>query len=233
MFSIQDEIAREVVKALKVRLLGEEETRLAKRYTENVEAYNVYLQGRNFWNTRVSTNLYKSVGYFEKALENDPNYALAYAGLADSYSILGNNMFLPPDESYPKAKEFARKALEIDPELAEAYSALALIKRDYEWDFEGAEAEYQKAIEINPGDANAHHQYASLLSILGRHEDAIREVKLSRDLDPLASRIRANVGFVLYFARKYEEALEELDGSIAFDPSQCANYYYLGAVLSS
>jgi tetratricopeptide (TPR) repeat protein len=216
-----------------MRLLGEEETRLTKRHTENLEAYNLYLQGRHLWNTRVRADLYKAVEYFGKALEKDASYALAYAGLADVYSILGNNQFLTPDESYPKAKEFARKALEIDPELAEAHSAVGLIERDYGWDFMGAKREFQRAIEINRGDANTHHQYAFLLSILGRHEDAIREIKLSRDLDPLASRIRANVGYVFYFARKYEEALEELDSSVEFDPTQCSNYIYLGFVYTA
>jgi len=230
IFDVQDDIARAIVDTLKIEILGERDASLVKAGTANLEAHNLYLQGRYFWNKRGKKDLQKSIEYFEKALDIDPSYALAYAGLADAYIILGNNSYLPSDEAFPKAKGFTLEALEIDNGLAEAYSSLASIKRDYEWDFEGAEREYKRAIEISPGDANAHHQYAFLLSLLGRHEDAIKEVKLACDLDPLASRIRANVGYILYLARKYEEALEELKKALEFDPNHCAIYAYLATV---
>ena len=224
VFSIQDEIAREIVKALKLKLLGEEETQLAKKYTENLEAYNLYLQGRYFWNKRDRENVYRSIAYFEKALEKDPNYVLAYTGLADSYIILGNNAIIPPGEAYPKAREFALKALEIDSRLGEAHTALAFIKQDYDWDWAGSEEEFKIALQLNPGYGFGHMGYANLLSILGRHEEAIREVKTARDLDPLSPRLMANVGNLLYRARKYELALEELKKAIELYPEHGLNY---------
>jgi serine/threonine protein kinase/tetratricopeptide (TPR) repeat protein len=233
VFAIQDEIAREVVKALKVSLLGEEETQLAKKYTENLEAYNLYLQGRYFWNKRGRENLDRSIEYFEKSLEKDPNYALAYAGLADSYSILGNNSIIPPGEAYPKAREFALKALKMDNRLAEAHDILASIKADYDWDWAGSEEEYKIALELNPGYGYAHQDYAFLLSDLGRHEEAIKEIKTARDLDPLAPRIAANVGNILYLARKYDQALEELRNAIELFPEHGANYNYAAGVYTA
>jgi len=230
VFAVQDDIARAIVDTLKVEILGEKEAPLVKPSTGNLEAHNLYLQGRHFWNKRGKENLLKSVDYFEKALALDPKYALGYAGLADAYHVLGNNLFLPPDEAYPRAREFAQKALEIDRGLCEAYAVLASIKRDYEWDFEGAQREFKRAIEINSGNGYGHQGYAFLLSRLGRHEEAIKEVKLARDLEPLAPRIRANVGLLLYRARRYNEALEELKKALEFDPSHAATHEYLGYV---
>jgi serine/threonine-protein kinase len=230
VFAIQDDIARAIVNTLKVEILGEKQAPLVKQATGNLEAYNLYLQGRHFWNKRDKEDLLKSIEYFEKALVIDPRYALAYAGLADAYLILGRDLFLPPNEAYPKAREFAKKALEIDDKLGDAYSALAFVTLDYEWDFADAEREFKKAIEIHPGDANAHHFYAFLLSFQGRHEEAVKEVNLARDLDPLAPRTRANVGRILYFARRYEEALGELKKALDFDPNHAETYKYLGDV---
>jgi TolB-like protein/Tfp pilus assembly protein PilF len=227
VFSIRDEISREIVKALKVRLLGEEEIQLTKRYTENLEAYNLYLLGRYFWNKRGRENLSKAIEFFEKAIEKDPNYVLAYAGLADSYITSGNNAFIPPGEAYPKAREFAQKALEMDNRLAEAHAALASIKRDYDWDWAGAEKEYKIGLQLDPGSGYTHQGYALLLSNLGRHEEAIIEIKTARDLDPLAPRIAANVGNMLYRAREYDQALEELRMAIELYPEHRYNYDYL------
>ncbi len=226
VFSIQDEIVREIVKALKVRLLGEEEIQLTKRYTENLEAYNLYLLGRYFWNKRGREDLHKSIEYFEKALEKDPNYVLAYAALANTFLILGNNMFIPPGEAYPKAKEFVLKALEMDSRLAEAHAVLANIKRDYDWDWAGAEKEFKIALQLDPGRGYTHQGYAFLLSNLGRHEEALNEIKTASDLDPLAPRITANVGNILYRARKYDQALEELRKAIDLFPEHTQNYEY-------
>jgi serine/threonine-protein kinase len=215
VFSIQDEIAQEIVKALKVRLLGEEVSLLTKKYTENLEAHNLYLQGRYFWNKRGTENLYKSIEYFEKSLEKDPNYVLAYAGLGDCYQML---------RDYPKAREFTLKALEMDNGLAEAHATLASIKRNHDWDWTGSEEEYKLAMQLNPGHGNAHHWYAFLLSNQSRHDEAIQEVKTARDLDPLAPRITANVVVILYLARKYDQALEELRKAIELFPEHVGNY---------
>jgi serine/threonine protein kinase/tetratricopeptide (TPR) repeat protein len=228
IFTIQDDIAKAIVTALKITLLGEKGAPLVKNYTENLEAYRLYLQGRNFWNKRSEADLIKSIEYFEKAIEIDPNYALAYAGLGDAYNVLGGNAFWPADKAFPKAKAAALKALVIDDKLVEAHASLAEIMRNHDWDFVGAEKEFKLAIELNPGYATAHHWYAYFLSNLGRHEEAIREIKIARNLDPLSPRISANVGLLLYFARRYGEAIEELNKVLEVDPNHSATHLYLG-----
>jgi tetratricopeptide (TPR) repeat protein len=186
------------------------------------------LLGRDFWNKRGKADLIKSIEYFEKATEIDPNYALAYAGVADAYSILGNNGFWSAGQAFPKAKAAALKALQIDDKLAEAHSSLAAILWDYDWDFVGAEKEFKLAVELNPGYATAHHWYAYFLSNLGRHEEASKEIEIARNLDPLAPRIAANVGLLLYFARRYDQALEELNKALEVDPNHSITHRYLG-----
>ncbi len=194
MFAIQDDIAKAIVSELKIKLLGEKGAPIVKNYTENLEAYRLYQLGRNFWNKRSREGLTKSIEYFKNAIEVDPNYALAYAGLGDAYYILGNNGFLPAEKAFPQAKAAALKALEIDDKLAEAHASLATIISDFDWDFVGAEKEFKLAIELNPGYATAHQYYAYHLSNLGRREEAMREIKIARNLDPLSPRISANVG---------------------------------------
>jgi len=228
MFSIQDDIAKAIVTALKIKLLGEKGGPLIKNYTENLQAYRLYLQGRNSWNKRGEADLIKSIEYFEKAIEIDPNYAIAYAGLGDAYFILGNNGFWPAEKAFPKAKAAALKALEIDDKLAEAHTSLASIMWNYDWDFAGAEKEFKLAVGLNPGYATAHHFYGYFMSILGRPEEAIREINKARNLDPLSPRICANVGMCLYSARRYGEALEELNRALEVDPNHSVTYLYLG-----
>ena len=230
MFAIQDDIARAIITALKVKLLGEKGVSLIKNYTENLEAYRLYLQGRNYWAKRDEADLIKSIEYYEKAIEIDPNYALAYAGLGDAYNVLGNNGFWPAEKAFPKGKAAALKALKIDDKLAEAHTSLAVVLEDYDWDFAGSEKESKLAIELNPGYATAHNLYAFHLSILGRHEDAIRESKIARNLDPLSPRISANVGLYLYNARRYGEAIEELNKALEVDPNHSMTHVYLGWV---
>jgi len=228
MFAIQDDIAKAIVTALKIKLLGEKGAPLVKNYTENLEAYSLYLQGRNSWNKRGEENLTKSIEYFEKAIEIDPNYVLAYAGLGDAYYVLGENGFWPPEKAYPKARTATLKALELDDKLAEAHTTLASIMIDHDWDYVGAEKEFKLAIELNPGYATAHQWYATLFSILGRHEEAIREIKIARNLDPFSPRISASVGMYLYLARQYGQALEELNKALEVDPNHSAAHEFLG-----
>ena len=230
LFSIQDDIAKAIVAALKIKLLGEQGGHLIKNYTENPEAYRLYLLGRNLWNKRGEADVIKSIGYFEKATEIDPNYALAFAGLADAYAILGENGFWLPEKAYPKAKAAVSEALKIDDQLAEAHTSLAIMMRDYDWDFAGAEKEFQLAIELNPGYATAHQWYGELLSILGRHEEGIRELKIARDLDPLSPRISAEVGLFFYYVRRYDQALEELNKALEVDPHHFVTHELLGWV---
>jgi tetratricopeptide (TPR) repeat protein len=230
MFAIQDDIAKAIVIALKIKLLGEKGGPLIKNYTENLEAHRLYLQGRDLWEKRGEVDLIKSIEYFEKAIEIDPNYAFAYAGVADAYFILGNNSMWPAERAYPKARAAVLKALEIDDKLAEAHTSLAAIMWDYDWDFVGAEKEFKLAIELNPGYATAHHWYAYFLSNFDRHEEASKEIKIARDLDPLAPRIAANIGLLLYYARRYDQALKELKRALEADPNHAVTYRYLGWV---
>jgi len=228
VFAIQDDIAKAIVTALKIKLLGEKDGPLIKNYTENLEAYSLYLQGRNFWNRRGEADLIKSIEYFEKAIGIDPNYALAYAGLGDAYGALGSNAFWPPEKAFPKAKAAALKALEIDNNLAEAHASLVGIMMCYDWDFAGAEKEFELAVELNPNYAAAHQWHGVLLSILGQHEEAIREIKIARDLDPISPRISAHVGWVLYSARRYEQAFEELNKALEVAPNHSDSQDNLG-----
>lgn len=226
IFIVQDEIAEAVVNAVKGSLLSEEKGRLKKKYTQDLEAYNFFLQGRYFWNKRSREDLHKSIEFFEKALEKDPNFVPAYVGLADSYRILGNNGMIPPEAAFPIARELALKALALDSRIAEAHTSLAAIKRDYDWDWSGSEKEYRLALQLNPDYSLAHHSYALLLSDLGRHDKAIREIRAARDLDPLDPRLAANVGLIFHRADKHEQALEELRKAKDLYPEHGAIYEY-------
>src|SRR5262249_23631600 len=155
ILGVQEDISREISEKLRLRLTGEEKVRLAKRPTENIEAYQLYLKGRYYWNKRSEEGFHRAIEYFSEATEKDPNYALAHAGLADSYILLGQYSLLPAKEASAKAREAARKALELDDTLAEAHNALAMVKADYDWDWPGAEREFRRAIGLNPGYATA------------------------------------------------------------------------------
>jgi tetratricopeptide (TPR) repeat protein len=155
---------------------------------------------------------------------------LSYAGLSMAYVVLGNNLNMAPWETYPKARAYAIKALELDDNLADSHWALAEVKQDYDRDFAGAEREFKRAMELNPGDSFAHHAHAFLLMALGKHDEAIKEIMLARDLDPLALRIRANVAAILYFARKYAEAERVCEEELEVEPQNCAVYDYLARV---
>jgi tetratricopeptide (TPR) repeat protein len=221
-----------VVRTLKVEYLGENGNSFAKHYPRNAEACDLYLRGRFFWNKREKEDLEKAIRYFQEALERDPNYAPAYAGLADTYVVLGSNRLCPPGEAYPKAKAAALQALEIDENLPEVRTSLGAVRSDYDWDFSGAEKEYKRALQLNPNYATARHWYALLLSDLGRHEEALSEIYFAQRLDPLSSRINANVGLILYNARRYEQALEELKKAVQVDGRHSATYEYMGMVYS-
>jgi serine/threonine protein kinase/tetratricopeptide (TPR) repeat protein len=228
LFSIQDDIAKAIVTELKIKLLGERGVPLVKNYTQNLEAYRLYLQGISFWNRREGADLERAVQSFKKAIGIDPNYALAYAGLGDAYYIFGNNGFWPAEQAFPQAKAAALRALEIDNKLAEAHACLGSILGDYEWDFVGAEKELKLALDLNPSYATGHHYYAYHLVMQGRFEEAMREVRTARDLDPLSPRISANVGLFRYFERRYGEAVEELKKALEVDPNHSMTYMYLG-----
>jgi adenylate cyclase len=230
IFAVEDEIARSVVDSLKVKIMGDRRAPLVKPGTANVEAYNLYQQGRYLWGKRGFDDLMNAIKYFEKAVDLDPRYAQGYAGLSVVYSTLGDNCNLPAHEAFPKAKTYAIKALEIDDSSSEAHYALSNIRRSYEWDWDGAERECKEGMKINPADGDLHAIYAMLLNDLGKHEEAIKEQKLARDLNPLDHRIRSNVGNLFYFARKYSEAEQVLKKEIEFEPNNCIVYVDLQKV---
>jgi tetratricopeptide (TPR) repeat protein len=218
IFLLQDAISLAIVDKLKVKLLGEEKEKIVKRHTENLEAYNLYLQGRYFWSKRGEEGLKKSVDYFEEAIKKDPAYALAYAGLADSYITIGDWLILPSKEVFPKARAAVLKALEIDDELAEAHNALAAIKK-YAWDWPGAEKEHKRAIELNPNYPTAHQWYAEFLNAMERFDEAITEAKRAQELDPLSPIIYYAGATAFYYSRQYDKAIEQFKKALNLDPT--------------
>ena len=230
VFSIQDEISQAIAEALRIKLVGRDKTLLVKRYTENLEAYNLYLKGRYFWNKRTDADEKKGMEYFNQAIEKDPTYALAYAGLADSYIALVYHSSLLPKEAYLKAKEAALMALEIDNTLAEAYTSLAWVKFPFERDWIGAERDYKRAIELNPGCATAHHWYALHLMFMAKFDEGITEIKRAQELDPLSLPINAKIGLLFYYAGQYDQAKEAMKKTIEMDPTFSATHFVLGKV---
>jgi DNA-binding winged helix-turn-helix (wHTH) protein/TolB-like protein/Tfp pilus assembly protein PilF len=218
VFTVQDLISEKVAAALKLRLTGEEQRRLTKHHTENAEAYQLYLNGRFYWEKRTPEALNRAIEYFGEAIERDPNYALAHAGLADAYALLGV-FHLPPKEAFPKAREAALNALRIDGRLAEAHAALGHIKVQYEYDWAGAEKEYQRALELNPNYANAHHFYALYLAMMGRFDEGLAEIRRAQELEPFSLFIHANVGAILCQARRYDEAVSHLGRVLEMNPN--------------
>jgi TolB-like protein/Tfp pilus assembly protein PilF len=188
-------------------------------------AYEAYIKGRFFWNQRTDEGLRKSVGYFEEALSRDPEYALAHAGLASAYTVLGFNSPLAPHDSYPKARRAALRALELDPSLGEAHTALGAIKHKYDLDWGGAEASYRKALELDPGYATAHQWYAIYLMSRAQFDEALEELRKAQELDPLSLIIRVDRGWVLYAARRYEEAIAELRQAFEMNPRFPGSYF--------
>jgi eukaryotic-like serine/threonine-protein kinase len=210
LVSVQQEIAADIYGRLRPRLAGEEKKLLAKRPTENVEAYQLYLQGLFYWNKWTQADFKKAAEFFTLAAQKDPHYALSYAGLADTYSLLGDAGYLPPSEAWPKAKAAAMQALEIDDSLAEAHTSLGLVREHFEWDWAGAEQEFKRAIELNPNSATAHHWYGDYLGNMGRSEEGLREVRKAQELDPLSLIINTTLGWQLYLARQNDQAIEQL-----------------------
>ncbi|HET9532298.1 MAG TPA: protein kinase [Blastocatellia bacterium] len=229
-FALQDALAEQAAEALLPQLTGAERQLVVRHDTENLEANRLYTEARYYWNKRNFEGIRKSVKLLEQAIELDPNYARAHAGLADSYITLSDYYLLEPAVAFPKAKQEAQKALEIDGSLAEAHAALAMIKSGYEWDWAGADHAFRQAIEINPHYATAHQWYAEFLSGMGRHEQALREIRLAQQLDPLSLIIPSIEALVLYYGRDYEGAIAQCQRVISRDPNFGEVYGYLGHV---
>ncbi|MFN2455819.1 MAG: tetratricopeptide repeat protein [Pyrinomonadaceae bacterium] len=219
IFEVQEDIAREISGKLRFRLTNKEKEQLTKRYTDNTDAYQCYLKGRYSWNKRTEAGFERAIHHFNGAIKEDFNYALAYTGLADSYVLLSVYGVLAPDAAFTKARAAAIKALELDDSIAEAHTSLAHIKESYEWNFSGAERKFQRAIDLNPNYAVAHHWYAHHLMAMGRFEESLKEIKKARELDPLSLSINVSVGLAFYWARKYEQALEHFFKTVEIDSS--------------
>ncbi len=218
LLAMQEQITQEISEKLRSRLTGEEKKRLARRYTDSSDAYQAYLKGCYHGNQRTEEGLRKGIEYFEKAIQTDPDYALAYAGLADCYSILGVYALLPPRELVPKMKEAANRALEINDRLAEAHTALAVAGLFYDWDWTGAEGELRRAIELNPNLASAHYWYGIYLESMGLQDQALIEIQRALELDPYSLIISSAVGLHYYFARQYDKAVEKCRQTLPAGP---------------
>jgi tetratricopeptide (TPR) repeat protein len=206
---LQENLAREVSENLRIRISHAEESEISKRYTENPEANQMYMKGRYFWNQRNAPGLKKAIRYFRSAIKQDPRYSLAHAGLADAYILLATSEIRTPRQAIPKARAAALKALEIDERLAEAHMSLGNIKSSFELDWQGAEREFQLAIELNPLHAPAHQYYASYLAKLGQMNHAIAEINRAYEIDPISLSINLAAGKIYYLARRYHEAVKK------------------------
>jgi len=228
LVALQSEIARDVSSKLKTKLSGADRQKLTKSYTVNPEAYQFYLKGRFYWNKRTGESLKKSIEYFNQAIERDPNFALAYAGLADTYVLFPGYAAGPPQEVYPKAKAAAKRALEIDDTLAEAHCSLAYVLYLYDWNFAESNREFQRAIELNPNYPTAHHWYGETLGDMGRFDKGIAELNQAKELDPLSFIINAELGKVYIYARQYDKAIEQFRKTIEMDQSFYYAHWRLG-----
>jgi DNA-binding winged helix-turn-helix (wHTH) protein/tetratricopeptide (TPR) repeat protein len=227
IFRVQESISEQVGNALAVKLTREERKQINKRYTDNHSAYQAYLRGRYQLSRWTQWGVTKAIENFTSAIDFDPNYALAYAGLSDAYYIL-SELYRPPREVMPRAKSAARKALEFDDSLAEAHTSLGLILGFYDWDWLGADREFGQAIDINPAHAPAHLWYGRRLATAGRFDEALAELKLAQQLDPLSSAINAELGRTLFFARRFDQAIAQLHETLELEPSFWTAHMFLG-----
>jgi len=227
IFDIQEKVAAEIAQALQLRLSPDEKQNLKKRPTENTGAYQLYLQGRFFWNKRSEEGLKTAIRYFEQAIEKDPHYAVAWAGIADSYSLLGEFGNIPRKELYPKARAAVNKALEIDNRLAEVHTSLASILMLSQWDWANSEKEFKLALELNPNYATARHWYSQWFLSMGRLEESLQMISRAAELDPVSQAILKDRGLALYYNRQYDEAIEMARKTLELDPNYAAAHRLL------
>jgi eukaryotic-like serine/threonine-protein kinase len=227
IFSVQDEVSRKISQSLRLRLSGEDEEKLAKRYTKDAEAYQLYLKGRYFWNKRNEEGFRNGIDYFRRAEEKDPTFALAFSGLADSYALLCDIGVVRPVDEMPKAKAAAQKAVDADPELAEAYTSRAFVRLAYDWDWLGAQSDFQQALRLNPKYPTAHQWYASYLMQMGKFSLAKDEIEEAHNLDPLSPIISANTGLYSYYEKNYDDAIAKYKTTLQSDPDFWVARHYL------
>lgn len=230
VLALQNRVSSAIVDQIRINLSPEDKQRLAKNPYVSPDAYEDYLKGRYYWNRRSSEGFTKAIGYFEGATRKDPQYALAYAGLADCYGIIGATIYgrLPAAEAAPKAKAAAIRALEIDPTLAEAETSLATAKFNYDWDWTGAAQGFQRAIQLDPRYATAYQRYSLYSSALGRFDESLEQIKKARELDPLSISINSSLGWRLYLARQYDRSIAQLRDTQEMDPSYEWSHLILG-----
>jgi len=221
VLGLQSQVASAIVNEIRVNLTPEEQQRLTSPRAISGESYENYLKGRYYWNKRSQEGLTKAIEYFQLAIEKDPNYALAYAGLADCYSIIGSAIVgtVPSQDVAPKAKAAAVKALQLDGTLAEAQTSLATVLFNYDWDWAGAANGFQRSIELNPSYATAYQRYSLYLMAMGRTNESLAQMTRARELDPLSISMNFSLGWRLYMARKYDEAIEQLQNTLEMDPN--------------
>ena len=228
--SVQKEIARNVSERLRLNLTGADQTQLTKTYTGNGEAYEAYLKGRYHWNKRSKEGFELANKFFQEAIDKDPNYALAYSGLADCYTLQSDYGFLAPKQGYTLAKGAITLALKLDESLAEAHTSLASIKAVLDWDWQGAENEYRRAIELNPKYPTAHHWYAAQLLLQGRLDEALQEIKKAQQLDPVSFGINKDFAVILLYARDYDRALEQCRKTLEIEPHAGTMSVYIAQI---
>jgi serine/threonine-protein kinase len=216
---MQEEISKDITNALRLKLTGEEEQRLARHATQNGEAYQLYLKGRYSWNKRTLEGLRDGIDFFNQAIDRDPGFALAYTGLADSYIVLGGYNLLAPGEAFPKARTAAQKALEIDPNLAEAWAPLAFVTYTYDWNWQEGEKDFRRSLQLNPNYPTAHHWFALYWMAMGRSKDALSEITKAQDLDPLSLIINTDRGLILRLSRRSDAAEAQLKRTLEMDPN--------------
>jgi serine/threonine-protein kinase len=229
IFSVQEEMATEIVKSLRLRLSAEERNELLRRYTEDTVAYRAYLRGRYQWAKRTREGFVRATEHFQEAIDRDPSYALAYSGMADAYNILGYYNYQAPRDAYPRAKAASMRALEADPALAQAHASLGFTRLFFDWDLAGAEASFRRALELDPHYASAHQWYAWHQLVTGNLDSMIERMRTALQLDPLSLIINVHMGYAFYWAGRYDEALEQLQKTTALDPGFALTYWPLGA----
>lgn len=228
IFSLQDVMSKRVAHALRLRLSAVEQIQLTKHDTDNAAAYQLYVKGRFHWNTRTAQGLLKAIECFKQAIKLDPNYALSHAGLADSFIMLDLYGEVPPKQSHPKAIAAVKWALDIDPNLVEAVTSLAFVRAFVEWDWDRAEREFKRALNLNPNYATAHHWYAEYLSAMNRPDEAIAAIVRAHEIEPLSLIINCNFAWIFSLARKYDLAIEQLQQTLELDPRFHVIYSELG-----
>jgi TolB-like protein/DNA-binding winged helix-turn-helix (wHTH) protein/Flp pilus assembly protein TadD len=228
--ALQNQVAQAIADQIRINLNSEERAALKTVRVVNPQAYESYLKGRYFWNKRTADGLKVALAYFNQAIDEDPKYAQFYSGLADTYALLGDWQYavMTPKEALPRAKAAAIKALELDSAIGEAHNSLAFCLDGFDWDFPAAEKEFQRAIELNPGYATAHHWYAWHLSLLGRYDEAIVEMKRAENLDPLSLIINADLAELLLLAHSYDESIRQSRKTIEMDPNFALAHNQLG-----